>query len=79
MSDRRARAKIRSDHEVEQLLRPTAKRSRPSQGFSVIPHGRETDANRELSHREAGSVVWFFGALPAFVIVYVICVRIGAI
>ena len=80
MSDRKARAKITSDHEVEQLLRPTAKRSRPSQVFSVIPHGRETDANREFaSHREAGSVVWFFGALPAFVIVYVICASIGAI
>jgi hypothetical protein len=80
MSDRKARAKITSEHEVEQLLRRAAKRSRPSRAFSAVPHGRETDANREFaSHREAGSVVWFFGALPAFVIVYVICVRIGAI
>jgi hypothetical protein len=81
MSDRKVRAKITSEREVEQLLRRAAKRSRPSRAFSAVPHGRETDANREFaSHREAGSVVWFFGAaLPAFVIVYVICVKIGAI
>jgi hypothetical protein len=80
MSDRKARAKVTSDREVEQLLRRAAKRSRPSQVFSVTPHGRETDPNREFaSRREVGGVVWFFGALPAFVVVYVICVRIGAI
>jgi hypothetical protein len=61
-------------------LRQAAKPSRTSHVFSVTPHGRETDANREFaSYREAGSVVWFFGALPAFVIVYVICASIGAI
>jgi len=60
--------------------RRAAKRSRLSQVFSVVLHGRETDANREFaSHRDASRVVWFFGALPAFVIVYVICVKIGAI
>jgi hypothetical protein len=41
---------------------------------------RATDANREFaSDREGDAVAWFLGALPIFVIIYVICVKIGAI
>lgn len=65
---------------VKQLLRRAAKRTRPNQVFSVVPHGQETDANREFAlQREPSGIVCFWVSLPAFVIIYVICVKIGAI
>lgn len=82
MSGQETRAKIMSEDEtaLKHLLRQAAKRSRPSKMFSAVPHGRETDANREFaSRRDGDEVVWFFGSLPLFVIVYVIYVRMGAI
>lgn len=63
---------------VKQLL--TSQRIRPSQFFSIVPHGRETDANREFaSDRGADNVIWFFVALLAFLVVYVVWLKIGAI
>lgn len=74
---------LTSDQErtIKQLLRRAAKRTRPSQLYSsIVPHGQETDANREFaSHREENSLVWFFLFLPAFVIVWAICVKIGVV
>ncbi|WP_409192526.1 hypothetical protein [Bradyrhizobium sp. RDM4] len=65
---------------VKQLLRRASKRMRASQVFSIVPHAREMDANREFaSDRGADNVVWFFGALTVFMVVYVICLKIGAI
>jgi hypothetical protein len=75
------RPEVTSEQEaaIKQLLRGASKRIRPSRVFSIVPHGRETDANREFaSDRGAENVVWFLVALPAFVIVYVIWVKIGA-
>ncbi|MCK1712094.1 MULTISPECIES: hypothetical protein [unclassified Bradyrhizobium] len=82
MSDQEARAETTLKHEatVNTLLRRAAKRTRPSQVLSVVLHGRETDANREFaSDREGDVVVWFWFALPIFVIIHVICVKLGAI
>ncbi|MGY8685684.1 hypothetical protein Q2941_49455 [Bradyrhizobium sp. UFLA05-153] len=73
---------VSSEYEaaVKHLLRRATKRSRPSQNFSVVPHGRETDANREFArHRDVNSVFVFFVTLPMFVIAYAICVNMGAI
>jgi hypothetical protein len=57
-----------------------AKRKRPSQAFSVVPHGTETDANREFApDRDSGGIVWFLIALPIFMTAHAICVKIGAI
>ena len=65
---------------VKQLLRRASRRMRPSRVLSIVPHAREMDANREFaSDRGADNVVWFFGALTAFMVVYVICLKIGAI
>jgi hypothetical protein len=82
MSDQetRATAMLKRDAAVKQLLRRAAKRTRPSQVFSVVPHTRETDANREFApDRDGDAIVWFLIALPIFVIGYAICVKIGAI
>ena len=76
------RPEVTSEQEaaIKQLLRGASKRIRPSRVFSIVPHGRETDANREFaSDRGADNAVWFFGALTAFMIAYVICLHIGAI
>jgi hypothetical protein len=65
---------------VKQLLRQAAKRRR--RAYSVIVrHGTETDANREFaSHGDAdNALVWFFFALPAFMILHAVCVKLGAI
>jgi len=73
---------VPSEHEaaVKHLLRRAAKRSRTSQVFSVVPHGRETDANREFArHRDVNSVFVFFVTLPMFVISWAICVKMRAI
>lgn len=76
MSDR----EIEHETAVKQLLRKAARRRRPSQLYSIVPHGQETDANREFaSRREPNGLVWFFLFLPAFVIAYAICVKMGAI
>lgn len=81
MSDRDAGADtLKKEATVKQLLRRAARRTRPSEVFSVVPHGRETDANREFSSdRDGDAIAWFLGALPIFVIIHVICVKIGAI
>ncbi|MDA9463049.1 hypothetical protein [Bradyrhizobium sp. CCBAU 53415] len=74
--------KIPHEHEVavKQLLRRAAKRTRPSQAFSAVPHARETDANREFApDRDADAIVWFLIALPIFMVAHAICVKIGAI
>ncbi len=72
-----------SDQEtaIKQLLRRAAKRARPSQIYSsIVPHGQETDANREFAlRREPSGIVWFFMFLPAFVIAWALCVKMGAI
>jgi len=63
---------------VKQLLRRAAKRRR--RAYSVIVrHGTETDANREFARDADNNVVWFFFALPAFMILHAICVKVGAI
>lgn len=82
MSDQETRATTMLKHEatVKQLLRRAAKRTRPSQVLSVVPHTRETDANREFApDRDGHAMVWFLIALPIFVIGHAICVKIGAI
>jgi hypothetical protein len=82
MSNREERAEITQEREatVKQLLRRAAKRTRPSQAFSVVPHTRETDATREFApDRDADAIVWFLFALPIFMIAHAICVKIGAI
>ncbi|MET4370229.1 Flp pilus assembly protein TadG [Bradyrhizobium sp. LB12.1] len=82
MSDQETRAATMPKPEapLKQLLRRAAKRTRPSQVFSVVPHTRETDANREFApDRDGDAIVWFLIALPIFVIVYAISVKIGAI
>ncbi|SDJ73957.1 hypothetical protein SAMN05216338_10637 [Bradyrhizobium sp. Rc2d] len=62
---------------IKQLLRRAANGTRP---FSVVPHARETDANREFgADRDADAVVWFLIALPIFMIAHAMCVKIGAI
>ncbi|MEK9284745.1 MULTISPECIES: hypothetical protein [unclassified Bradyrhizobium] len=74
--------KIEIEHEVaaKQLLRRAAKRTRPSQALSVVPHARETDANREFApDRDSDAVLWFLIALPIFMVAHAICVKIGAI
>lgn len=81
MSDVEERAEITQKREatIKQLLGRAAKRTRPSQVFSVVPHTRETDANREFAPDRADAIVWFLIALPIFVIGYAISVKIGAI
>jgi|tagenome__1003787_1003787.scaffolds.fasta_scaffold20476390_1 hypothetical protein len=83
MSDLEERAEIAQKREatVKQLLRRAAKRSRPSQALSVVvPHTRETDANREFApDRDSDAVVWFLIALPIFMVAHAICVKIGSI
>ncbi len=80
MSDRKDAPTIEHETTVKQLLRKAARRRRPSQVYSIVPHGQKTDANREFaSHREPAGVVWFLLFLPAFVIAYAICVKMGAI
>jgi hypothetical protein len=82
MSSREERAEITQESEatVKQLLRRAAKRPRPRQAFSVVPHTRETDANREFApDRDVDAIVWFLFALPIFMIAHAICVKIGAI
>lgn len=65
---------------VKQLLWRAARRTRPSQAFSVVPHARQTDANREFApDRVSDAIVWFLLALPIFMIAHAICVKIGAI
>jgi hypothetical protein len=81
MSDQKPRATtpITQEETVKQLLRRAA-RPRPSQVFSVVPHTRETDANCEFAtDRHSDALVWFLIALPIFVIIHVICVKLGAI
>ena len=73
-------APLKHENAVKQLSRRAAKRSRPSQVFSVVPHTRETDANREfVPDRDSEGVVWFLIALPIFMTAHAICVKIGAI
>jgi len=81
MSDRDDTTMIEHETAIRQLLRKAARPRRPSQIISSdVPHGRETDANREFaSHREGNDFVWFFVFLPVFVIAWAICVKIGAI
>ncbi|MCK1480616.1 hypothetical protein IVB27_39315 [Bradyrhizobium sp. 197] len=80
MSDREEAPTIEHETAVKQLLRRATKRTRSSQVFSVIPHTRETDANREFApDRDADAIVWFLIALPIFMVVHAICVKIGAI
>ncbi|MCK1707913.1 MULTISPECIES: hypothetical protein [unclassified Bradyrhizobium] len=82
MSDLEERAEITQKREatVKQLLRRAAKHTRPSQVFSVVPHGQETDANREFAPgRDSDAIVWFLIALPLFMIAHAICLKIGAI
>jgi hypothetical protein len=82
MHDREARAEstLKREGTVKKLLRRAVKRTRPSQAFSVVPHARETDANREFAPgRDADAVVWFLFALPTFIIAHAICMKIGAI
>ncbi|MGY4496082.1 hypothetical protein ACVWYH_000009 [Bradyrhizobium sp. GM24.11] len=81
MADREDAPAIEHETAVKQLLRKAARRRRPSQiFFSDVPHGRETDANREFaSHREPNDLLWFFMFLPAFVIAHAICAKMGAI
>ncbi|MDA9503465.1 hypothetical protein XI09_01130 [Bradyrhizobium sp. CCBAU 11386] len=65
---------------VKQLLRQAAKRYRPSRAYSVIVrHGTEKDANREFSRDADNNVVWFFFALPVFMILHAVCAKLGAI
>lgn len=73
--------RLKHEATVKQLLRRAAKRTRPSQVFSVVPHTRETDANREFApDRKGDAIVWLFLiALPTFVICHAMCVKIGAI
>ena len=72
---------LRNEAAVKQLLLRAAKRPiRPSQAFSAVPYGRETDANREFApDRDADAIVWFLIALPIFMVAHAICVKIGAI
>lgn len=80
MSDVEERATQKREATVKQLLRRAAKRTRPSQAFSVVPHTRETDANREFApDRHADAIVWFLIALPVFMVAHALCVKIGAI
>ncbi|UPK40783.1 hypothetical protein IVB18_50080 (plasmid) [Bradyrhizobium sp. 186] len=74
--DREARAQTT----VKQLLRKAGKRSLHGQVFTAVPHGRETDANREFApDRDSGAIVWFLIALPIFMVAHALCVKIGAI
>lgn len=82
MSDQKPRATtpLTQEETVKQLLRRAARPTRPNQVFSVVPHTRETDANREFApDRDSDALVWFLIALPIFVIIHVICVKLGAI
>lgn len=79
MSDQKSGATttLKQEGIVKQLLRRAA---RPSQAFSVVPHARETDANREFApDRVSDAIVWFLFALPIFMIAHALCVKIGAI
>ena len=67
------RHQVTSEQEtaVKQLMTQVARRPRRSRAHSVIVrHATETDANREFApHRDADkAIVWFFFALPAFMI-----------
>lgn len=76
------RAHLPSEQEtaVKHLLRQAVKRHRPSRAHSVIVrNGTEKDANREFARDADNNVVWFFFALPAFMILHAICVKVGAI
>ncbi|MGY3404176.1 hypothetical protein [Bradyrhizobium sp. 131] len=82
MSDEETRATtmLKREATVKQLLRRAAKRTRPSQVFSVVPHTRETDANREFApDRQSDAIVSFLIALPVFMVAHALCVKIGAI
>jgi hypothetical protein len=82
MSDQETRATtmLKREATVKQLLRRAAKRTRPSQVFSVVPLTRETDANREFApDRDGDAIVWFLIALPIFMVAHALCVKIGAI
>ncbi|MCK1437381.1 hypothetical protein [Bradyrhizobium sp. 15] len=80
MSDLEERATQKREATVKQILRRAAKRTRPSQAFSVVPHTRETDANREFApDRKGDAIAWFLIALPVFMVAHALCVKIGAI
>jgi hypothetical protein len=82
MSDQKPRATppLTQEATVKQLLRRAARRTRPTQAFSVVPHARETDANREFApERVSDAIVWFLFALPIFMVAHALCVKIGAI
>ncbi|MCK1424056.1 hypothetical protein IVB15_10050 [Bradyrhizobium sp. 182] len=66
--------------EQEIVVKQLRRAKRPTQSAAVIPHGRETDANREFApDRGSDDIVWFFIALSMFIVAHAICVRIGAI
>ena len=82
MSDLEERAETEQNREatVKQLLRRAAKRTRPSQAFSIVLRGQETGANREFApDRDSDAMLWFLIALPVFMVAHAICVKIGAI
>jgi hypothetical protein len=64
---------------VKQLLSQAAKRRRRAYSV-VVRHGTETDANREFAlDRDSNVIVWFLIALPIFIIIHVLSVKLGAI
>jgi hypothetical protein len=70
-------APAKTETQLRRLLRRAA-RQRHSKG-PTTPFGRETDPNREFARLESDRpALWFFGTLPIFMIIYVICVRIKA-
>ncbi|MET4035775.1 hypothetical protein ABIB94_007476 [Bradyrhizobium sp. JR7.2] len=66
---------------MTERIRPLPIRATRQHGSKdPTPFGRDTDPNREFARLDHDrSAMWFFGTLPIFIIIYVICVRIGAI
>lgn len=67
---------------TERRMRATLSRAALQyHGKDPTPFARETDPNREFARLDHNrSAMWFFGTLPIFIIIiYVICVRLGAI
>ena len=68
----------KSETKVRGLLRRAARRGHSKRDST--PFALETDPNREFARLESDRpTIWFFVTLPIFMILYAICVRIGAI
>lgn len=82
VSPRRTRGESRKSAKQRSNSFCAAQPSAPDQvrSFQFVPHGQETDANRDFApDRASDRIVWFLIAIPLFMVIHAICVKMGAI